>query len=230
MGYYNSKRGWLLLLSQLINILYKFGGSNTDRLTSLLHQTTWLSLTISIKYVTVLKKSFTSLDLGTRWRWVVSVTLLPLYLQGNCPSFFWIRGWLDPIICLDAMEKLSVYLSITTWSVTEVSKAKFLEYQISVLNITCRLRPPYRMENDIILSLKSGTYHRCCGSSRPWYADTRVAWNGLSYRCLPYNQNWTHWASVKYVKRHCLHFSVIKFGIFCVVYLLWIFKCFTDLW
>jgi hypothetical protein len=30
-------------------------------------------------------------------------------------------------------------------------------------------------------------YHRCCGSGRPWYADTRVGWNGLSYRCLPYN-------------------------------------------
>jgi hypothetical protein len=39
-------------------------------------------------------------------------------------------------------------------------------------------------------------YHRCCGSGRPRYTDTRVGWNGLSYRCLPCNQSWTHWASV----------------------------------
>jgi hypothetical protein len=40
-------------------------------------------------------------------------------------------------------------------------------------------------------------YHRCCDSGRPWYADKRVGWNGLSYRCLLYNQKWTHWASIK---------------------------------
>jgi hypothetical protein len=68
-------------------------------------------------------------------------------------------------------------------------------------------------------------YHRCCGSGRPWYADTRKG--------LPYNQRWTHWASVKFVKKKkwwdYLYFSVIKFGIRCAVYLLRIFKCFTDL-
>jgi hypothetical protein len=69
-------------------------------------------------------------------------------------------------------------------------------------------------------------YHHCCGSGRPWYADTRVEWNGLSYRCPPFNQKWTHWASVKYVKKtwwYYFYFSVIKFGIHCIVYLLRIF-------
>jgi len=44
----------------------------------------------------------------------------------------------------------------------------------------------------------SQPYHRCCGSGRPWYADTRVE-RGLSHRCLPYYQRWTHWLSMKYV-------------------------------
>jgi len=42
--------------------------------------------------------------------------------------------------------------------------------------------------------------HRCCGSGRPWYADTRVERDGLWHRCLPYYQRWTKWASVKCVK------------------------------
>jgi hypothetical protein len=63
-------------------------------------------------------------------------------------------------------------------------------------------------------------------------ADTRVEWNGLSYRCLPYNQRWTHWESVKYVKKTSwdyLYFSVTKLGIRCVVYLLRIFKMFHGI-
>jgi hypothetical protein len=60
-----------------------------------------------------------------------------------------------------------------------------------------------------------------------------VGWNGLSYRCLPYNQRWTHWACVTYVKEtwwDYLYFSVVKFCIRCVVYILLFLKCFTDLW
>jgi len=45
----------------------------------------------------------------------------------------------------------------------------------------------------------SQAYHRCCGSGRPWYADTRVERDGLSHRCMPCYQRWRHWASVKYV-------------------------------
>ena len=68
--------------------------------------------------------------------------------------------------------------------------------------------------------------HRCCGSGRPWYADTRVERNGLSHRCLPYYQMWKHWASVKYVKqtwRVSLSISVRNTMIRWVVYFLWIF-------
>jgi hypothetical protein len=69
---------------------------------------------------------------------------------------------------------------------------------------------------------------------RPWYADTRVERNGLSHRCLPYYQRWTHWASVKYVKkkktcRVSLYIGVRITMIRCVVCLLRIFKMFHGL-
>ena len=54
--------------------------------------------------------------------------------------------------------------------------------------------------HSLLISRLPQPYHSCCGSGRPWYADTRVEWDGLSHRCLPYYQRWTHWASVKYVK------------------------------
>ena len=52
-----------------------------------------------------------------------------------------------------------------------------------------------------LISRFSQPYHRCCGSGRPWYADTRVERDGLSHKCLPYYQRWTNWASVKYVRK-----------------------------
>ena len=36
------------------------------------------------------------LNLGTRWRWIVSFTSQLLHLQGNTPSTNWIAGWVDP--------------------------------------------------------------------------------------------------------------------------------------
>jgi len=77
-----------------------------------------------------------------------------------------------------------------------------------------------------LISRFSQPYHRCCGSGRPWYADTRVEQDGLSHRCLPYYQRWTHWASTKYVKktwRVSLSIGVRTTMIRWVVYLLWIF-------
>jgi hypothetical protein len=64
---------------------------------------------------------------------------------------------------------------------------------------------------------------------RPWYADTREERDGLSHRCLPYYQRWTHWASVKCVKktwRVYLSIGVRITMILSVVYLLRIFKMF----
>ena len=78
----------------------------------------------------------------------------------------------------------------------------------------------------------SQLYHRCCSSGRPWYADMRVERDGLSHRCLPYYQRWTHWASVKYVKniwRASLSIGVRITMIRWVVYLLRIFKLFHGL-
>jgi hypothetical protein len=39
-----------------------------------------------------------------------------------------------------------------------------------------------------------------------WLWSTVICWhecgtNGLSHRCLPYQQRWIHWASVNYVKK-----------------------------
>jgi len=55
--------------------------------------------------------------------------------------------------------------------------------------------------HSLLISRFSQLYHHCCGAGRLWYADTCVEWDGLSHRCLPYYQRWTHWASVKYVKK-----------------------------
>jgi hypothetical protein len=46
------------------------------------------------------------LDLGTRWRSVVSFTPLPLYPPGErAPGTHWIGSWVDPSVGLDAVEK-----------------------------------------------------------------------------------------------------------------------------
>jgi len=79
----------------------------------------------------------------------------------------------------------------------------------------------------------SQPYHRCCGSGRPWYADTRVERDGLPHRCLPYYQRWIYWASVKYVKIKTPTFSLsidVRITmILYVVYLLRILKMFHGL-
>ena len=64
----------------------------------------------------------------------------------------------------------------------------FVKYTVFVPPPTANLQP----------------YHRCCGSDRPWYADTRVERDGLSHRWLPCCQRWTNCASVKYVKKQNL--------------------------
>jgi hypothetical protein len=48
------------------------------------------------------------LDLGTRWRWVVSCTPRPLYLQGKSPGTHWIGGWVGTRTILDAVVKRKI--------------------------------------------------------------------------------------------------------------------------
>jgi hypothetical protein len=48
------------------------------------------------------------LDLGTRWRWVVSFTPQPLYPQGKSPGTHWIGGWVGPRAVLDAVVKRKI--------------------------------------------------------------------------------------------------------------------------
>jgi hypothetical protein len=47
----------------------------------------------------------TILDLGTKWRWVVSFTLLPVYPGDRASNTHWIVGWVGPRAGLDAVEK-----------------------------------------------------------------------------------------------------------------------------
>jgi len=85
-----------------------------------------------------------------------------------------------------------------------------------------------------LISRFSKPYHRCCGSDRPWYTDTCVKRDGLSHRCLPYYQRWTHWAPVKCVKKKTwrvflsigVRTTMIRLVVYCCEFL----KCFTDLW
>jgi hypothetical protein len=48
------------------------------------------------------------LDLGTRWRWVVSFTPRPLYPRERAPSTHWIGGWVGPRAGLDAEVKRKI--------------------------------------------------------------------------------------------------------------------------
>jgi hypothetical protein len=49
--------------------------------------------------------SFTILDIGTRWGWVVNFTPRPLYLRGKTVGTHWIGGWVGPRADLEAVEK-----------------------------------------------------------------------------------------------------------------------------
>jgi hypothetical protein len=52
--------------------------------------------------------SSTILDLGTRWRWVVSYTPRPLYPEEILPGTHWIGGWVGPRAGLDVVEKRKI--------------------------------------------------------------------------------------------------------------------------
>jgi hypothetical protein len=48
------------------------------------------------------------LDLGTRWRWVVSFTPLPPYPWERAPGTLWIGGWVGPRAGMDAVVKRKI--------------------------------------------------------------------------------------------------------------------------
>jgi hypothetical protein len=48
------------------------------------------------------------LDLGTRWRWVVSFTPRPLTPRERAPGTNWIGGWVGPRAVLDAEVKRKI--------------------------------------------------------------------------------------------------------------------------
>jgi hypothetical protein len=54
-------------------------------------------------------KSHTILDLGARWRCVVSFTPQPLYSLGNgSPVIHWIGSWVDPRAGLDDVVRRKI--------------------------------------------------------------------------------------------------------------------------
>jgi hypothetical protein len=52
------------------------------------------------------------LNLGTRWRWVVSFTPRPLYPRERAPGTDWIGGWVGPRAVLDAVVKRKIPSSL----------------------------------------------------------------------------------------------------------------------
>jgi hypothetical protein len=54
--------------------------------------------------------SSTFLDLGTRWRWLVSFTLRLLYPGERARGTHWIGGWVGPGFGLGAVEKITILL------------------------------------------------------------------------------------------------------------------------
>jgi hypothetical protein len=72
--------------------------------------------------------SFIILDLGTRWKWVVSFTPRPLYPRGNCPPprTHWIGGWVCPKIGLDTVEKRTYLASAGNQTPAVLCSGQFL--------------------------------------------------------------------------------------------------------
>jgi hypothetical protein len=60
--------------------------------------------TTAWKHVGKWSYNSTILSLGTRWRWVVSFTALPLCPPGKNPGMHWVGGWTSPRGDLDVME------------------------------------------------------------------------------------------------------------------------------
>jgi hypothetical protein len=54
--------------------------------------------------------SATFLDLGTRWRWVVSFTPLLLYPRGKSPNARWIGGWVGTRVGVDAQKRNQILI------------------------------------------------------------------------------------------------------------------------
>jgi hypothetical protein len=48
------------------------------------------------------------LDIGTRWRWVVSFRPRPLYPRERAPGTHWIGGWVGPKAVLDTVMKRKI--------------------------------------------------------------------------------------------------------------------------
>jgi hypothetical protein len=72
-----------------------------------IHVLNYLS-TMPWKHMREWRHSSTVLDLGTRWKWVVSFTPLPLYTRGKRPGIQWRGGWVGPRVGLDAVEKRKI--------------------------------------------------------------------------------------------------------------------------
>jgi hypothetical protein len=45
------------------------------------------------------------INLGARWRWLISLTCQPLYPRERATGNHWIGGWVGPITGLDILEK-----------------------------------------------------------------------------------------------------------------------------
>jgi hypothetical protein len=48
------------------------------------------------------------LDLGTRWRWVISFTSRSLYPQGKTPGTHWIGSWVGSTAGMDAVVRRKI--------------------------------------------------------------------------------------------------------------------------
>jgi hypothetical protein len=62
--------------------------------------------TTSWKLTGECKYSSTILDLGTRWKWVVSFMPRSLYPRERSPDIHWIGGWVGLKAILQAVEKI----------------------------------------------------------------------------------------------------------------------------
>jgi hypothetical protein len=67
----------------------------------------------------------TILDLGSRWRWVVSFTPQPFYRGEKVPGLHWIGGWIGPRARLYAVEEKILF---PLWNRTPVVQSVACRY------------------------------------------------------------------------------------------------------
>jgi hypothetical protein len=121
------------------------------------------------------------LDLGTRWRWVVSFTPRPLYRQGKTPGTHWIGGWVGPRAVPDAVVKRKIPSpsreSKPRTPIFQLVARRYTDWAISGRNYSLR----YRLQDGYPIGAEGFLWPKSDGDhSPPSSAEVKNAWSYTS--------------------------------------------------